>query len=165
VVGVEHDTVLAFLSSGCAGCQGFWTDLATPGGYRPGPGARLVVVTKDEQDESLGELQRLASPGVDVVMSTQAWQSYQVPGSPFVVVVDGATGRVKGHGSGSSFGQVSSLLAQATRDLSGRRVRKPRADVEREEEVDRILIDAGISPGHPSLYAEPEPAADDGGRA
>ena len=28
--GVEHDTVLVFLSTGCLTCQGFWSDFASP---------------------------------------------------------------------------------------------------------------------------------------
>jgi hypothetical protein len=42
-------------------------------------------------------------------------------------------------------------------------VRKPRADVEREEDVDRMLVEAGITPGHPSLYAASDAAIGPGG--
>ena len=30
VVGVDHDTVLLFLSSGCASCEVFWDELSRP---------------------------------------------------------------------------------------------------------------------------------------
>jgi hypothetical protein len=67
------------------------------------------------------------------------------------MVVDGRTGRVKGEGSGQSFSQVGGLIAQAVGD-SRRRIVKPAADREREEDVDRALLAAGITPADPSLY-------------
>ena len=100
-VAVPHDTVLVFLSSGCAGCTGFWEQLADRprrrrdgrpadrGGHQ-GPGRRERRLCWRE----------LCPPGVDLVMSSTAWADYEVPGSPYVVVVDGHTGRVKGEGSG-----------------------------------------------------------------
>ncbi|GAB2692445.1 hypothetical protein [Thalassiella azotivora] len=149
-VGVEHDTLLAFLSSGCTGCVGFWDELARPGSWALPEGTRLLVVSKGPQEESPGLLEQLRPRGVDVVMSSEAWDAYDVPGSPYVVVVDGRTGRVKGQGSGSSFTQMSGLVAQAAGD--SRALRKPTGDLEREADVDRILLEAGIEPGHPSLY-------------
>ena len=107
-VGVPRDTVLAFLSSGCEGCAGFWHELADGRGHRVArPAARLLVVTKSATDESPAALAALCPPGVDLVMSSQAWSDYAVPGSPYIVVVDGRTGRVKGEGSGTSFTQVA----------------------------------------------------------
>lgn len=152
-VEVEHDTVLAFLSSGCAGCGGFWDELQRPGTWAVPGGARLVVVSKDADEESPGLLRELCPPGVDLVLSSAAWSDYEVPGSPYVVVVDGRTGRVKGEGSGSSFTQVASLMAQSVGDLRAPSVRKPASDVRRETDVDQVLLSAGIGPGHPSLYA------------
>ena len=151
VVGAEHDTLLAFLSSGCTGCLGFWDELAQPGRWALPDGTRLLVVAHDEVDESLSLLRELCPPGVDLVMSGQAWSDYEVPGSPYVVVVDGPTGRVKGEGSGTSFSQLSSLVAQAAGDASTR-LRKPPRDTEREADVDRELMRAGIMPGDPRLY-------------
>jgi hypothetical protein len=153
-VGVEHDTVIAFLSSGCEGCGGFWAELgAGPGWARPS-GSRLVVVAKGPEAESPARLGELCPAGVDLLMSSEAWRDYEVPGSPYVVVVDGQTGRVKGEGSGQSFSQVGGLIAQAVSDSAARNDSgKPAADREREADVDRILLQAGIAPGHPSLYA------------
>ena len=110
-----------------------------------------AVVAKDEQDESVSLLAELCPPGVDLVMSGQAWSDYEVPGSPYVVVVDGPTGRVKGEGSGTSFSQLSALVAQAAGDASARD-RKPGRDTERESDVDRELMRAGIMPGDVRLY-------------
>jgi hypothetical protein len=163
--GVDHDTVLAFLSTGCLTCQGFWSDFASPDGVLLPARTRLVVVTKDLAEESPAVLAELAPPGIDVVLSSQAWADYDVPGSPYVVAVDGATGRVQGEGTGMSWEQVAGLLAQATgdraylvADTSGRPV-KPESDVEREARVDRELLAAGVLPGDPSLYPDGEPPA------
>jgi hypothetical protein len=155
VVGVPRDTVLAFLSSGCEGCTGFWHELADGAAVVP-DGTRLLVVTKSATDESPAALAALCPPGVDLVMSSQAWSDYAVPGSPYVVVADGTTGRVKGEGSGTSFSQIGGLIAQASADRN--RLVKPAADRERESDVDRALLAAGIAPGDPSLYAVAEPA-------
>ncbi len=151
-VGVRHDTVLVFLSSGCTGCDGFWRQFADPAAL-PDLGGRTLVITKGPESESIGALGEKASPGVDVVMSSEAWSDYGVPGSPYVIVVDGPSGRVKGEGSGTSLSQVSGLIRLSIGDAAGMRsVRKPRPDAEREVEVDRALLAAGIAPGHPSLY-------------
>lgn len=157
-VEVPHDTVLTFLSSGCAGCTGFWEELARPGSWALPAGARLVVVAKDADAESASLLRALCPPGVDLVLSSAAWTDYAVPGSPYVVVVDGRTGRVRGEGSGTSFSQVAGLMAQSLGDLRAAAVRKPAADARREADVDRVLLEAGIGPGHPSLFAAPPDA-------
>ena len=154
-MGGGQDTVLVFLSSGCAGCTGFWRDLAHRRELALLPTSRLLVVTKGPGSESVALLQDLCPPGVDLVMSDKAWADYDVPGSPYVVVVDGRSGQVKGEGSGTSLTQVSGLVHQSLGDVTaasdGPRA-KPRADADREVDVDRVLLAAGISPGHPSLY-------------
>jgi len=161
-VSVQHDSVIVFLSSGCAGCTAFWEQLGDRRGPTPAGERRVLVVTKGPENESPSLLRQLCPPGVDLVMSSSAWADYDVPGSPYVVVVDGVTGRVKGEGSGTSLNQISGLMQQAYGDGAsfgaGRRIVKPRSDVEREVDVDRALLAAGIGPGHPSLY-EPGPEA------
>jgi len=164
-VGVEQDTIIAFLSSSCEGCTGFWHELADPDGSWAAPGGtRLLVVTKSADEESPAALSKLCPPGVDLVMSSQAWAEFEVPGSPYVVVADGRTGRIKGEGSGTSFSQVSGLIQQSVDDRdhpalqAGSTVVKPAADREREQDVDRILLRAGIGPGDPSLYAPSDAA-------
>ncbi len=157
-LGVEHDTVIVFLSSGCSGCTTFWEQLADRNSFRATGNTRVLVVTKSPQDESVGLLRELRPAGVDLIMSSQAWADYAVPGSPYVIVVDGRSGRVKGEGSGTSLTQVSGLMRQAFGDGASapvlRSVMKPRADTEREVDVDRVLLAAGIGPGHPSLYGD-----------
>jgi hypothetical protein len=155
VIGVDHDTVLLFLSSGCASCEVFWNELARPVALPEN--TRLVIVAQGEEAESPAALRDLAAPHLDVLMSTEAWREYEVPGSPHVVFVEGRTGRVRGEGTGQSWSQVAQMLARATGDLNvidGRpRAAKPNRDAEVEAEVDRELMAAGILPGDPRLYS------------
>lgn len=148
VAGVEHDTVLLFLSSGCSSCEVFWQELASA--PAPPPGTRLVVVAQGDEAEDRATLGRLAAPHLDVLLSSQAWRDYEVPGSPHVVFVDGRTGRIRGEGTGQSWTQVRHLLA----DAAGDRHAKPDRDARVEAEVDRELLAAGILPGDPRLYGD-----------
>jgi hypothetical protein len=151
VAGTRHDTVLAFLSSGCTTCHVFWEQLSDA---EPPRGTRLVVVTKGEEAESPAAIADLARADVTVVMSTRAWADYEVPGSPYVVHVDGRSGRVRGEGTGPSWHQVQRMLLRGADDLDMRRsaAETTAADARREEEVDGMLLAAGIEPGDPSLY-------------
>ncbi len=160
--GVGHDTVLVFLSSGCSTCLRFFTDLADPSNVRLPAGTRLVIVVKGPDAESPAALLPLAPAWLDVVMSTPAWVDFRVPGSPYVVAVDGRTGRVKGEGTGMSWEQVARLLAQATGDLGfvsdgAGRAGRPAGDLDRETRADRELLAAGILPGDRSLYPDGAP--------
>jgi len=155
-VGVEHTTLLAFLSSGCKTCGRFWETLRNQGPPEIGPTTRLVVLTKGADAESPTELHRVAD-GVEVVMTTQAWQDFEIPGTPFFVLVDGPTGRVAGEGTALGWDEVRNLVALGLGDASiltgvDTSAMKPSSDAERETMVDQILMDAGIFPGDPSLY-------------
>lgn len=155
IVGVEHDTLVLFLSSGCSSCETFWNELGQPGAIHLPPATRLLVVPQSAVDESPADLAAMAPAGVDVVLSSQAWQDYGVPGSPHVVYVHGETGRIRGEGTGQSLRQVAELLARSTGDagfVAGARAHKPHRDAEQEAEVDRELLAAGIVPGDPRLY-------------
>jgi hypothetical protein len=141
-VGGSHPTLLAFLSSGCRTCQAFWSEFALPSLDLPGDDTRLVIVAQDPAHDSESRLVDLAPPGVRTVCSSAAWQSYQVPGSPYFVLVDGVTGRISGSGTATSWPQVHGLLSSAIgdEDLGG--------------SVDAVLAASGIGPGHPSLHPE-----------
>ncbi len=134
-LSLDGDVLLAFLSSSCTTCQAFWTAFAGPVHDVPG-GARLVVVTRDLDEESEPALRQRRPSVVPLLHSTQAWESFDVPGSPYFVLVSG--GRVVGEGSGASWAQVADLLAQSRS--------RPR---ERRDEA--ALLAAGIAPGHESL--------------
>lgn len=159
VAGVDHDTVLLFLSSGCASCATFWSELGTPDAFHLPPRTRLLVVPQSARDESPRELAALAPDGIDVVLSSDAWRDYEVPGSPHVVYVDGASGRIRGEGTGQSLRQVAELLAEATGDvgfLTGTPAPKSPRDRQQEASADRELLAAGILPGDPRLYGGDE---------
>jgi len=141
---VRHDTVLVFLSSSCAGCKPYWPALEAPD--VPGD-TRVVIVTRGAPDEDADAIARLAPPGATVVMSNETWDAHDVPGSPYVVHVDGGTGRVRGEGTAGTWPAVRRLLLQGA---AGRD--KAAADARRERDADRHLLAAGIAPGDSSLY-------------
>src|SRR5581483_12463746 len=113
------DTLLAFLSTGCTTCSALWTGLQEGEGPELPDRTRLVVVTLGPGDESPARLRRLQPDGVPVVMSSEAWQDYKVPGSPYFIGVDGTNGRVRGEGSARSWPEVVSLIGDATADAAG----------------------------------------------
>jgi hypothetical protein len=152
VVGARRCTLLAFLSSGCLTCQGFWEAFADGRGLDLSADIRLVVVTKDGGEESISALRRLAPPHLPVVMSSAAWADYRVPGSPYFVLVDGRDGRVRGEGTGANWDQVKNLLRQALDDSPGDG---------REVRIDRELLAQGLAPGDPSLYRTAAQIAED----
>ncbi len=141
-------TLLAFLSSGCTGCAGFWQELAS--GRAGLEDVRTVIVTKGPELEQPAAVTRLAPApdDVPVVMSSKAWEDYEVPGSPFFVLVDGVAGRRAGEGTARSLREVAELVRAATDDRS-RTGAPERDDV---PTVDAELRAAGIFPGDPSLY-------------
>lgn len=154
LAGARHDTILVFLSSGCRTCRPFWEALRE--GEIATAGARLVVVTKGPEDESPTAIEDLAPAAYPVVMSSDAWSAYGVPGSPYVVHVDGRSATVRGEGTAADVETVLRMHREAAGDiaLDQARDRKAAGDRAREREVDRALLDAGIGPDHPSLYPD-----------
>jgi hypothetical protein len=152
VVGVQHRTLLAFLSSGCLTCHGFWDAFGRPATLGLPPDVRLVVVTKDAAEENVRVVRDLAARDLAVVMSSAAWEHYAVPGSPYFTLVDGPAGRVVGEGTGASWQQVQSLLAHATGDEPGRTAADGGGAAATEARIDRELVANGIHPGDPRLY-------------
>jgi hypothetical protein len=161
VVGAPHHTLLAFLSSGCATCTEFWAAFAAPDRLALPPATRLVVATRGVEAESVSAIRKEAPADLTVVMSTAGWESYAVPGSPYFVLVDGPAGVVAGEGTGTSWSQVQSLMAQALDDGSSPDPRTRRTDRGRMATDDAELLAAGIGPGHASLFgtspAQPVP--------
>jgi hypothetical protein len=142
VAGVDHSTLLAFLSSTCLTCREFWMAFADPALVAPSD-ARIVAVTRGAEAESPDAVRKLAPAGVHTVMSTEAWRQYSVPGAPYFVLVDGPSGTVVGQGTATSWERVQNLMTQAVVDSHEART------------VDRELRAAGIEPGDPRLYPEP----------
>lgn len=151
-------TLLAFLSSGCSSCAGFWKAFQDQSQLGLPTGARLVVVTKGPDREVGAEVAALASPGLTVVMSSEAWTDYEVPGSPFFVLVDGSRGRRIGEGVANRFSQVAELVRRAQIDAAAFTVGTPPGhDIgldgpARESANDAELRAAGVLPGDESLY-------------
>ncbi len=173
-VGGSHATLIAFLSSGCSTCAPLWHGLVKAIG--PGStfaGARLVVVARDPAQESQADLASLCPADVAMLMSTEAWEQYTVPGSPYFAFVPAGSATVAGEGVARSWEQVTELLARAghlgpnldrrplTDDFPAghRQSREPisgrqrgRTGREREADVDAELAAAGVHPGDASLY-------------
>lgn len=168
VAGVARFTLLAFLSSGCTTCAGFWDALAEPHRHGLPTEVRPLIVTKGPELELPAEVKRRAPAGVTLVMSSKAWDEYEVPGSPFFVLVDGPNARRAGEGVGRQFEQVAELVRRALADAgtpqcqpdsvpsasAGRAFSRGLDGKAREALNDRDLMEAGIHPGHPSLYPE-----------
>jgi hypothetical protein len=133
-------TLLAFLSTGCTTCAGFWETLGEP---RLPRGVETLVVTHGQERERPRKVRELAPDGLPVVMSSEAWRDYSVPASPYFVLVDGA---IRGEGSAASWSALGSLVSDALEDLEGS------GGTERAAAVDRKLAAAGVGPDHPSLY-------------
>jgi hypothetical protein len=151
--GSGRPMLLAFLTSGCLTCEGFWETFSQAEPPAIPGGARLVVVTKDSSHESPSRLRELAGDSLEVVMSSTAWQGFDVPTSPYFVYV-GPDGMILGEGAASSWQQVASLLRDAIGDAeeaAGLTVSRAGGS-ERARRVDEELAAAGIGPGHPSLY-------------
>jgi hypothetical protein len=142
VAGVEQRTLLAFLSSTCLTCRGFWEAFADRRLAVPG-NARLLVVTKGSEAESPGTIRKLAPANVHTVLSSDAWRDYNIPVAPYFVLVDGPSGSVTGEGAAATWDQVRDLMEQSLFD--GRPQDRP-------SRVDSDLKAAGIEPGHSSLY-------------
>jgi hypothetical protein len=148
VVGARHRTLLAFLSSGCATCRTFWDELGhaeLPRDIHP------LIVTQGPEHESPSAIAALAPTNVSVVMSTEAWDSYDTPVVPYFMLVDGPTAQVVGEGAGATWDQVRRMMMQALGDDG---MRRGGATGERDGRIDDELSAAGIGPGHPSLYPE-----------
>ena len=166
VVGVEHPTLIAFLTSGCSTCAGFWSAL-DDADRRPVAGdARVVVATKGPEAESPGMLRKFVPADVPVVMSSAAWDDFDVPVAPYFAYVDGPSGTVVGEGAASTWEHLQSMLDQALADAGmspgRRRHRRATSNRDREARADTELRRAGIEPGDPSLY--PRTSADLHGR-
>lgn len=145
-------TLLAFLTSGCGTCAAFWETL---GERRLPAEVRTVIVTHGADRERPAKLRSLAPAGIPVVMSSEAWADYEIPGAPYFVMVDQA---IRGEGVATTWRALASLVSDAIEDqrdaeragggagaLTGER---------RAERIDDTFAAAGIGPGHPSLYPD-----------
>jgi hypothetical protein len=125
-------TLLAFLSSGCTSCAHFWETL---GGRRLPDDLQPIIVTRGADREQRTKLRAMAPAAVPVVMSSEAWDDYAVPGSPYFVFVE--AGEIRGEGVATTWDALTSLLGDAVEEQRG---------------IDERFAAAGIGPDHPSLF-------------
>lgn len=143
-------TLLAFLSSGCASCRVFWSELgADP--EQPIPGTRTVIVTKGADGESPDKIAGLAPEGVEIVMSSEVWDNFRVPLTPYFVLLD-PDARVIGEGSALTWQQLLGLLRQSAADTPNP---AHLGTSERARFTDTHLAESGVEPGDASLYENP----------
>jgi hypothetical protein len=88
VVEAAAPVLLLFLSADCLGCRDLWEGLPDLHTGLAGA-ARLVVVTRSPGEESPEAITALAGaapaiPGIDLVMSSEAFRGYRVGGPPFL---------------------------------------------------------------------------------
>ncbi|MGD0880384.1 MAG: hypothetical protein ABSB09_02285 [Acidimicrobiales bacterium] len=145
-------TVLAFLSTDSSSCARFWESFRDQDRLGLPHGTRLVVVTEGPDREIPEQVAGLASQGLSVVMSGDAWTDYEVPGSPFFVVVDGTSGCRIGEGTADSLAHLAELVGRAETDAAARAT--VTVDVDSDDSVrpsatGLTLVGAG------ALYADP----------
>ena len=110
-------TLLAFLTSGCGTCAAFWETL---GERRLPAGVRTVIVTHGADRERPAKLRDAARPaGIPVVMSSEAWADYEVPGAPYFVMVDQAV-RGRGRGDDLARARVARLATRSRTSATAR---------------------------------------------
>lgn len=156
LTGQRGFVLLAFLSTGCLSCQTFWDSLHGEVDL-PRPDIRPVIVTKGADGESPAEVARLAPRKVTTLMSSEAWDSFRVPGTPFFQLVDASRGVSVGEGSAGSWPQVVDLMRRGLDDSRPQTPVSNRNTRQRLRDSGEELRDAGIEPGDPSLYRNPLP--------
>jgi hypothetical protein len=143
-------TLLAFLTSGCGTCAAFWETL---GERRLPAGVRTVIVSHGPDRERPAKLRSLRPTGIPIVMSSEAWADYEIPGAPYFVMVDQA---IRGEGVATTWRALASLVSDAIedqRDAEGADAAAGSGQ-RRAERIDETFAAAGIGPEHPSLYPD-----------
>jgi hypothetical protein len=99
IVGVrvrdpDRSTLLAFMSSTCSGCDRFWTAFGDADKMAGLGDTQLIIVTSGDGYEVPVNVAEVAPREIPLVMSSIAWQTYGIPGSPYFVVISGETGLI-----------------------------------------------------------------------
>lgn len=147
-------TMLAFLSSGCGTCQQFWSEFSSGRKTSPHPGVRTVIITKSAADESLSDIKRLAPTDPVTIMSSEVWETFSVPYTPYFVLVDTERGAVVGDGAAATWDQLVGLVDRALGDRRESGSLR-RATSQRITDTDEELRRAGITPDDPALHRKP----------
>lgn len=149
LTGSRGYSLLAFLSTTCTSCQPFWQGLSGDLNFS---GARPILVTKDPRDESPREIARMAGGKVTTVMSSDAWDAFKVPATPYFALIDNTNAAVVGEGSAANWGRVGEMVSRAISDHAHPFHSSTSA---RKADVDEELKQAGIEPGDQRLYQPP----------
>ena len=144
--GSRGYTLLAFLSTTCTSCRPFWQGLTGDLNFS---GARPIIVTKNDPEESSSEIARLSAGSVTTLMSSEAWEAFKVPATPYFALVDNTDATVVGEGSAVNWGRVGEMVSRAISDHIRPLHRSTSA---RMADVDEELRNAGLEAGDPRLY-------------
>jgi hypothetical protein len=146
--------LIAFLSTSCSSCTLFWEGLDQATMEFGGNPHRLVVATLGPEEESPTRAGSLSRGDVAVVMSSQAWADYGVPGAPYFAVVEPGKGII-GEGSADNFEALATFLGDAANDRRWDQTGRDEFGADRASRIDRELREAGIEPGDPRLHHQP----------
>lgn len=153
LTGSRGYVLAAFLSSGCSTCRPFWTSFGKDL-LLPHPNIRPVIVTKDAAEESPSELRSLAPADVPTLLSSQVWDAFRVPGTPYFQLIDASDGTVLGEGSAANWSRLMEMIGRAVGDEQPERSLR-RNTAERLVDSDDELRRAGIEPGDDTLFHKP----------
>jgi hypothetical protein len=112
-----------------------------------------MIVTRGPDREQPGRLRALAPDEVPVIMSSDAFADYRVPGSPYFILVHRT---IRGEGAAPTWEALSSLVTDAIEDERAGQAPVAGTEPERARFVDERLAAAGIGPDHPSLHPRDE---------
>lgn len=153
LTGSRGYVLAAFLSSGCSTCRPFWSSFGKDL-VLPHPDIRPVIVTKDAGEESPSELRSLAPSDVPTLLSSETWDAFRVPGTPYFQLIDASDGAVLGEGSAANWSRLMEMIGRAVGDEQPVRTLR-RNTAERLVDSDEELRRAGIEPGDETLYHKP----------
>lgn len=75
---------------------------------------RLIIITYGDGHERPAAIAEVAPPDVPLVMSSIAWQTYDVPSSPHFVMISEATGLITAKASAPNWDEMLQLIGLAT---------------------------------------------------
>ena len=144
--------LVAFLSSGCKTCQAFWKSFRN-GMDLPRPDIRPVIVTKGIHEESPSDIRDRAPIDITTIMSSEAWDAFRVPGTPYFQLIDATSGAVVGEGSAGSWARLTELINRSLHDDQLAEIHL--STKQRFDDSTTALERAGIEPGDPSMFERP----------
>ncbi|MFC2176833.1 hypothetical protein ACFLRH_00285 [Actinomycetota bacterium] len=119
IVGVrvrepDRPTLLAFMSTTCSTCNHFWRGFGDAEMLATLGSTRLIIITYGDGHERPAAIAEVAPPDVPLVMSSIAWQTYDVPSSPHFVMISEATGLITAKASAPNWDEMLQLIGLAT---------------------------------------------------